>query len=134
MELCRRLSFKTLKSVVIDKNPSESTLKSCYQENSETRITSIQHNGDSWNFRRVATKKFRWGQVVIKSFLLAIRSKVKIFKILYLIKLIFFHCFYIAVEPWELKNTSMCQVWHVGRLRVKSFWCASITNFNNYYI
>jgi len=47
VELCRRLSFKTLKSVVIDKNPSESTLKSCYQENSETRITSIQHNGDS---------------------------------------------------------------------------------------
>ena len=33
---------------------------------------------------------------------------------------IFFHPFDIAVlaEPWELKKTSMCQLWHVGRLRV----------------
>ena len=35
---------------------------------------------------------------------------------------IFFHRFDIAVlaEPWELKNTWMCQLWHVGRLRVNS--------------
>ena len=35
---------------------------------------------------------------------------------------IFFHRFDIAVhaEPWELKNTLMCQLWHVGRLRVNS--------------
>ena len=33
---------------------------------------------------------------------------------------IFFHRFDIAVhaEPWELKNTLMCQLWHVERLRV----------------
>ena len=33
---------------------------------------------------------------------------------------IFFHRFDIAVyaEPWELKNTLLCQLWHVGRLRV----------------
>ena len=30
------------------------------------------------------------------------------------------HCFDIAVPaaPWELKNTFMCQLWHIGRLRV----------------
>ena len=33
---------------------------------------------------------------------------------------IFFHRFDIAfhAEPRELKNTWMCQLWHVGRLRV----------------
>ena len=37
-----------------------------------------------------------------------------------LIKRTFFHRFNIGVdaEPWELKNTLMCQLWHVGRLRV----------------
>ena len=36
------------------------------------------------------------------------------------IKGTFFRRFDIAVdaEPWELKNTLMCQLWHVGRLRV----------------
>ena len=33
---------------------------------------------------------------------------------------IFFHRFDKAVhaEPWELKNTLLCQLWQVGRLRV----------------
>ena len=36
-------------------------------------------------------------------------------------KWIFFHRFHIAVhaEPWELKDFLICQLWHVGRLRVK---------------
>ena len=35
---------------------------------------------------------------------------------------IFFHRFDIAVHagPWELKNTLMCQLWHVGRMRGKN--------------
>ena len=33
----------------------------------------------------------------------------------------FLHLFDITfhAEPWELKNTLMCQLWHVERLRVK---------------
>ena len=26
----------------------------------------------------------------------------------------------VHAKPWELKNTMMCQIWHVGRLRVNS--------------
>ena len=46
-------------------------------------------------------------------------------------KRIFFHRFDIAVlaEPWELKNTSICQLWHVGRLRVK-YRLGKSVNFN----
>ena len=35
------------------------------------------------------------------------------------LRVVFFDGFEIAVnaEPWETKNTSMCQLWHVGRLR-----------------
>ena len=35
----------------------------------------------------------------------------------------FFHCFEKAVhaEPWKLKNILICQVWHVGRLRVTEY-------------
>ena len=42
----------------------------------------------------------------------------KIWKVL--MKGIFFHRFDIAVqaEPWDLKNTLLCQPWHVGRLRL----------------
>ena len=33
---------------------------------------------------------------------------------------IFFHRFdkEVHAEPWELENTLICQIWHVGRLRV----------------
>ena len=43
-------------------------------------------------------------------------------------KLDFFHRFDIAVyaEPFELKNIFMCQLWHVGRLRVKE--CSEVRN------